>query len=241
MKVEIIGAGRLGRSLAALLQDTPHEAHLSGRERRDLHVDLRVIAVPDSSIQSVAESLPHGPPVLHCSGCLDEDVLAPHEERGTFHPLMTFPGPEIRLPNLTGVSATISGAPKALALAAELATALGMTPVHLRGDRRLYHAAAVIAGNFSTLMLCEAAAVLARTGIDYERAKQMLGPLAQASIMHAQGSAQAMTGPASRGDLEILEAHRAAFEAHDLSAVQHLYDILSDRILLQASGAKSSN
>jgi len=241
MKVEIIGAGRLGRSLAILLEDTPHQVQLRGREPLNHDADLRVIAVPDSSIRSVAHALPTGAPVLHCSGCLDEDVLSPHQERGTFHPLMTFPGPEIHLPDLTGVSATISGTPPALALATELATSLGMEPVHLQGDRRLYHAAAVIAGNFSALLLCEAASVLSRTGIDHLQAKAMLAPLAQASIANAQGSPQAMTGPASRGDLDILKAHRSAFAANQLNAVQQIYDILSDRILARTTKVNSSD
>jgi predicted short-subunit dehydrogenase-like oxidoreductase (DUF2520 family) len=239
MKVEIIGKGRLGRSLAALLENTQHQVVLQGRALQQVSSDLRLLAVPDAMIAIVAEQLPEGPPILHCSGCLDEEVLQPHRERGTFHPLMTFPGPEIHLPNLTNVSATISGTPRAIAAATELAKALRMSPVHLDGDRRLYHTAAVIAGNFSALMLCEAASVLAQTGLDYQQAKEMLVPLAEASIRNAKRSERSMTGPASRGDLDTLDAHRAALAAHDLNGVKAVYDILNDRILGRVKEKKS--
>lgn len=238
MKVEIIGKGRLGSSLATLLENTGHEVLLRGRERQEATSDLRLLTVPDAAIASLAQDLPIGAPVVHCSGCLNEDVLHPHPERGTLHPLMTFPGPAIHLPDLRNVSATVSGTPLAIARATELAEALGMSPVHLKGDRRLYHAAAVIAGNFSALMLCEAASLLTHTGINYRQAKEMLSPLAVASIMNAERSQQSMTGPASRGDLETLDAHRAAMSSHDLDGLNQIYDILSDRILKQAQEKK---
>ena len=82
--------------------------------------------------------------------------------------------------------------------------------------------------------------MLARAGIEYQQAKEMLSPLAQVSIANAARSSDAMTGPASRGDLSILDAHRAALGDHDLAGLQQVYDILSDRIIEQASENKSS-
>ena len=106
-----------------------------------------------------------------------------------------------------------------------------MQPVELHGDRRLYHAAAVIAGSFSALMLKEGATVLARAGFPDEQAKAMLAPLAIASLRNMVRTDNAMTGPASRGDERTIASHRDALNEHDLvDGVMTVYDILSAQI-----------
>jgi predicted short-subunit dehydrogenase-like oxidoreductase (DUF2520 family) len=140
---------------------------------------------------------------------------------------MTFPGPEIATPELRGVPAAIAGTPQALAVSSNLATALGMDPFEIPGDRRLYHAAAVMAGNFATVLLGEAADVLVAAGIPSERAVSLLVPLALQSVANARfGIGQALTGPIARGDAATLDAHRQALEDHSLGEVRALYDTL---------------
>jgi predicted short-subunit dehydrogenase-like oxidoreductase (DUF2520 family) len=105
-----------------------------------------------------------------------------------------------------------------------------MNPVVFEGDRRLYHAAAVVAGNFSALMLVEGATILAKAGFDYDSAKAMLAPLAQASIQNALQTDIAMTGPASRGDSITISEHKAALSIEGLEQTKAVYTILSERI-----------
>ena len=78
---------------------------------------------------------------------------------------MTFPGPEIEVPELKGVAAAVDGDAEAREAAREIAGLLGMRAFEVPGDRRLYHAAAVIAGNYATVLLAEAASVLSAAGV----------------------------------------------------------------------------
>jgi predicted short-subunit dehydrogenase-like oxidoreductase (DUF2520 family) len=142
---------------------------------------------------------------------------------------MSFPGPEIALPDLRGVPAAVDGDPAALAAAEDLARSLGMVPLRVPGDRRLYHGAAVLAGGVRVL-LAEAARMFAAAGMDPAKAPAHLAPLVHAIVDNAvvHGD-RAATGPASRGDTATPAAHRAALEEHGLSDIRELYDVIARR------------
>lgn len=231
MRWAIVGNGRLGRTLVALLPAIGHSTVTIGREGAiPADVDGVLLCVPDNTVAEVAFRVPPDRVVLHCSGALDLDVLGTRVHRGSLHPLMTFPGPEIAIPDLRGVPAAVAGTPTGLAAATNLARDLGMEPFEVPGDRRLYHAAAVMAGNFGTVLLGEAADVLVAAGIPFERAISLLVPLAVRSVENARfGLAQAITGPIARGDEPTLDAHRRAMDDHGLPEVRALYDTLVKR------------
>lgn len=231
MRWAIVGRGRLGRTLAELLPRAGHPIVTVGRgETIPTDVDGVLLCVPDNTVRALAFQCPPDRVVLHHSGALDHDVLLPLAHRGSLHPLMTFPGPEVAIPDLAGVPAAVAGTSAALAAAATLATDLGMVPFEVPGDRRLYHAAAVMAGNFATVLLAEAADVLVAAGIQPDRALSLLVPLARQSIENARyGIAQALTGPIARGDEITLDAHRTALDDHALGEVRALYDTLVKR------------
>lgn len=212
LDVVVVGPGRLGRSVARLLTDAGHRVRLVGRGQPVPAAPLTWLTVPDRAIAEVAGRVPRGGVVLHASGATDLSPLSSHLHPGSLHPLMTFPGPEVALPDLTGVPAAIAGDPVAIAAAADLARALGLHPVAVPGDRRLYHAAAVMAGNFTTALLAEAARALVAAGVPEQQAPAMLAPLAIQAIRNVarHGPAQALTGPVARGDEAVLAAHRAA-------------------------------
>lgn len=83
------------------------------------------------------------------------------------------------------------------------------------GDRALYHAAAVMAGNYATTLLGLAAESLTAAGVDPARAPKLLAPLALQSLRNAAelGPTQALTGPAVRGDRDVIEQHLIALRA----------------------------
>ena len=229
MHVAIIGRGRLGRSLARLLAQA-HEVELLGRDEVTC-APIALLTVPDSAIVEAGARLRLGTVVLHCSGTTPFEVLRPHRPAGSFHPLMTFPGPEVGIPALDGVPAAISGDPEALDVARELALCLGMEPLEVPGDRRLYHAAAVMAGNFATVLLAEASRALVAAGVDPDRAPGILAPLALQSIKNAgeYGPAATLTGPVARNDDATLDGHRDALVSAGLSELLPLYDLLLQR------------
>jgi len=170
------------------------------------------ITVADDAVAEVARALPPGPVVLHASGVLDVDVLRPHRPAGSLHPLQSFPGPEVATPPLAGVPAAVAGDPEAIAVARKLAADLGFEAVEVPGDRRLYHAAAVVAGNFTTTLLAEGAALLEAAGVEPTQSVAMLVPLARASLEQAlaRGPMASLTGPYPRGDRSTIAGHLEA-------------------------------
>ena len=231
MDIGIIGPGRLGRTLELLFTDVGHRVVLVGLgydPTELLNCEVVLLTVPDSSIKTAAGQLSSESVVLHCSGATGVEALRPHRPAGSMHPLMTFPGPDVSVPDLRGVFAAIAGDPEAMVLAAELAEDLGMTPTIVKGDRRLYHAAAVMAGNFATVIFTEAAKVLEKARINPVLAREMLAPLARQSITNATVNPQAaLTGPIARGDADIIDAHRTALQEAGLADLLTLYDNLS--------------
>ena len=229
MRIGIVGPGRLGRSLAILFEAAGQHVQLFGRTAVPSG-DVLLLTVPDGQIAEVAAAIPVGPIVLHCSGAKGMDVLRPHPVVGSFHPLMSFPGPEVAVPSVEGVPVAVAGDPAALAAARSLAETLKMVPVEVLGDRRLYHAAAVMAGNFATVLLADAVEVLTAAGVEPQKALEMLTPLALASIANAStGPANALTGPVVRNDVATLEAHRTALREAGLEEHARVYDTLTGR------------
>ena len=206
----LVGPGRLGRSVRQLLLARGHPCLIVGRGEPIPKAALTWLLVPDRVIAEVARAVPPGGVILHASGASDLLPLRPHPRVGSLHPLMSFPGPELGLPQ-EEVPAAVAGDPEAIPLATELAELLGWHPFLVPGDRRAYHAAAVMAGNLATALLGEAARVLASAGVDPAIAPGLLAPLALTSIRNAayMGPARALTGPIARGDEEVISAHRA--------------------------------
>jgi predicted short-subunit dehydrogenase-like oxidoreductase (DUF2520 family) len=214
--------------MAELLQAAGHAVSLRGRGEPPPPCDVVWLTVPDRAVAEVAAWLAPvvgATPVLHASGALDLSPLACLPEHGSLHPLMTFPGPEVGLPDLHDVPAALDGTPLARAAAATLAVSLGLRPLDIPGDRRLYHAAAVLAGNLSTVLLTEAARVLVAAGVPSAQAPHALLPLALASLRNAAAYPDAaLTGPIARGDAPVLDAHRAALAAAGLADLLPWYD-----------------
>jgi len=232
MHIGIIGPGRLGRSLARLFEKKKCVVSLTGRELRLPTVDVRILTVPDRAIRKVAVALPIGTPTLHCSGALGLAELEPHTPIGTLHPLMTFPGPELGMPEERPVPAAISGDAAGIVYARKLAHLLDMVPFDVPNDRRLYHAAAVLSGNFSAVLLAEAAAILSDAGIPKDQAMSLLAPLTIQSIRNATADASlALTGPAVRGDRATSESHCAALREVGRSETSRLYELLAQQAI----------
>jgi predicted short-subunit dehydrogenase-like oxidoreductase (DUF2520 family) len=230
LKITIVGKGRLGRSLHEIFAMHQLQVQLLGRSPSLAgDEDVVLIAVPDDRIASVAGSLNTKAVILHCSGVTDWRCLRPHQPAGWFHPLMTFPGPEVCLPDLKGVPIAIDGDPVARELAHELARRIEATALPVPGDPRLYHCAAVLAGNLTTVLFAQACRVLERAGVPADQTGEVLLPLAQASLRNAAAHAdRSLTGPAVRGDTQTLHQHRDALSEHGFDDMRILYDALTE-------------
>jgi predicted short-subunit dehydrogenase-like oxidoreductase (DUF2520 family) len=200
-------------------------------------VELIILTVPDDAIAPLAAGLRlyGGQAMIHTSGALDADVLAPAMAAGTqigaFHPLVAFADTERAVAALKGATIAVEGDDQLVELLARMAEALGARPVRLvAGTKAAYHAAAVLAaGGFVALL--DAIAELGRVaGLDEAGALDIYSPLIEGTLGNARalGIRAALTGPLARGDLGTLEAHLAALAAH-APAVLPLYRAAAER------------
>ncbi len=257
--VGIVGAGAVGTALgvalsragwpvAAVASRDPGRRQRFGRlvpgvrafaEAAALvdEVELIVVAVPDDAIAPLAGSVRmySGQAMVHTSGALGAEVLAPAMAAGTqigaFHPLVAFADLERAVAALQGATIAVEGDDELAALLAEMAQALGATPVRLApGSKAAYHAAAVLAaGGFVALL--DAIAELGRVaGLDEAGSLAVYGRLVEQTLGNARalGIRDALTGPIARGDVGTLAAHLDALRA-SAPAVLPLYLAAADR------------
>jgi predicted short-subunit dehydrogenase-like oxidoreductase (DUF2520 family) len=224
-RLAIVGRGRLGNALGAALSDSRYDLlGPLGRGFDGTGADVVLLCVPDGEIAAAVAQLSRGPLVGHCSGATGLQPLKPHEAF-SLHPLMTVTAQGAKF---AGAGAAIAGATdRALAVAAELADALGMRAVEvLERDRVAYHTAASIASNFLITLEAAAEQLASDAGVD----RELLVPLVRATVDNwaALGAEHALTGPVARGDEQTVAAQRAAVEERAPELLE-LFDVLVGR------------
>jgi predicted short-subunit dehydrogenase-like oxidoreductase (DUF2520 family) len=217
-RVHVIGTGRAGSAIRGRLLE--RGLVVTDGRAPEAEAELVLLCVPDQVIGDVAVGVASGPWVAHVSGATTLGALDPHERRFSTHPLQTLTrerGPE----QLDGAWAAISGeTDEALDRARWLAEALGLRPFEVAdADRTLYHAAAVIGGNFVVTLWRVATRLLEQVGAPPEA----IVPLMTRTIENGFD----LTGPIARGDWTTVEAHLSALEERDPDLVP-LYRALAE-------------
>jgi len=118
--------------------------------------------------------------------------------------------------------------------------ALGLTPqVHLVNSekRKIIHLAAVFACNFTNHMYAIADRLMRENGLDFDLLKPLI--LETVAKILEMDPETAQTGPAKRGDNQILEDHVQLLK--DLPAIQKIYTFVSESIAESAINEKRSN
>lgn len=244
----IIGPGKLGKNIAyALIQFTDFRplniysrsyANASaavsilghGKAVKSLDdlepASITLITVPDEQISLIAGALAikndglTGSTVMHMSGVLNSDILAPLQQIGcytaSFHPLKAFLNDKIEPHPFEGCLTTYEGDQQAITVASPLFKTLGceLIPLHTH-EKASYHAAAAMASNYLITLASESINLLKNVGIDELLAKTMVSNLMQSSLnnlLSAASPALALTGPLQRGDVATIHAHLAAIK-----------------------------
>src|SRR5215210_1612028 len=148
--VGVVGAGRLGTSLARALRAAGLTVDGPVGRGEVPTGEAIILCVPDAEIPAAAEVVAASAPYVgHTSGATRLTALEPAGvDAFGLHPLQTFTGEE-GAEAFRGAGCAIAGTnPDGLAVAEELALALGMNPFEIddRG-RAAYHAAASVASN----------------------------------------------------------------------------------------------
>ena len=228
----IVGPGRVGRSVSRALRAAGLEHSLHGRgEPVDPAARIVLLCVPDGEIGDACEATAGNVRFVgHTSGATGLDVLAAATSRGagafSLHPLMSVPDGRTELAGAP--CALAADDEEALAVARELAEALGMRPFDVPEESRTaYHAAACIASNFLVALEESAVELLERAGVDDGR--ELLSTLVLRSAANwSERGAAALTGPIARGDETTVAAHLEAIAAADPELLD-LYRALAER------------
>ncbi len=192
-----------------------------------------VIAISDDAIESVAQEivLPEGSILVHTSGSQPLRILdyAATDSIGVFYPLQTFS--KNKKVDFKDIPLFIESENKEVEkLLTDMAKAISTKVVKIDSrQRKALHVAAVFASNFTNHMLRISNDILKEHKLDAE----LLKPLIAETISKALtiGPHDAQTGPARRGDLELLDNHYSFLEED--KEVAEIYKLVSQHILDQ--------
>lgn len=242
----IVGAGRVGVSLAVLLQRAGHQitgcsAHSSAsldRAARYLHctsstqleeviddADCIIIAVPDDDVPAVAARIASTDAdfekVLHVCGSIGVAPLQPIADKGVevlaIHVLQSVPDVERGIERIPGSWFGVTCADSLRPWAeAFVADLRGRVHWVAEEERTRYHAAAVIASNYLVVL---GALVEETIGTIDPYLPLMQGTLANLAEL---GPAGALTGPVVRGDIGTVKRHMQQMDGHLLDAYMSL-------------------
>jgi len=209
MKISIVGAGRAGTSFSSALSACGHDIQLLHHD--ELHLisspDVILLTVPDDFIDVIALQIPQSANqiVAHVPGSRTLSVLGSHPRVASIHPLMALPSGDLGAARLYGATYCVAGDEGIR----EIASALNGRIITLSDEQRtLYHATAVVAANHLVALMGHVKELAEAAGLSLED----FLPLAEQSLRDVKevGPQDALTGPASRGDMATIDAHLAA-------------------------------
>jgi len=179
-----------------------------------------VFATPDDTLAEAAAAHPlrTDQVALHLSGAHPSTVLEPTGAKtASLHPLRAFADVEGALAALPQTWFFVEGDP----VAEQLAEDLGGHVARISSRAKLrYHAGATIASNYLVTLLSTARDLFVDAGVEPDAALAALVALARGAVdnVGSVGLPQALTGPAARGDEELVRRHVDALsgETRDL-------------------------
>lgn len=253
MNISFIGAGNLAWHLAPALDNTDfhvrevyslrsHNAkalverlyEASVQQTLDFSESLSrvfVIAVPDDAIVDIVQGLilPNDAILLHTSGSQPLNILAyaATSRIGVFYPLQTFT--KSRRMDFSEIPLFIesedAGTEKMMTA---MARAISRNVYGISSEqRRALHMAAVFASNFTNHMLTISYDILATEKLNHTWLKPLIVETINKAL--AMGPESAQTGPAKRGDLEILDKHLELLRNDE--ALAEMYRVISQNIV----------
>ncbi len=210
-----------------------------------------ILSVPDGQIEIVTRLLAEhfgkrleGKMVIHASGALDVNVLQVCHNQGartaSAHPFQTFTTASLNA--LQGIAWGIDCMPEDEEFLGEMIHSLGGNPVILTDETRqkkaIYHATAVVASNFLTMLIATAREFAAVAGIDE---RLFLAPIIRQTIENSlftlgTNAPPPLTGPIARGDSTTIGIHRDALAQHP--DLLRIYSLLSKATLEVACANK---
>jgi predicted short-subunit dehydrogenase-like oxidoreductase (DUF2520 family) len=227
LSVNFIGCGKLGVTLATLFKK--HKAlkiagivntQLASAEAAAKKIGQGKAYADIASLKPVVNTLAathafkENAVVLHCSGALTSDALAILRDKNvavaSVHPVRSFANVDLAITDFKGTFCSIEGDAHAKTTLTSLIEKIGGVIFEL--DKKLkprYHAASVIANNYSTTLHYHATLAYVESGIEPALAKQLASTLMQQGLnnLEVNDHENALTGPLQRNDQQTIASH----------------------------------
>jgi predicted short-subunit dehydrogenase-like oxidoreductase (DUF2520 family) len=252
MRITLIGAGRVATQLAKALHtqhqivqvysrnlqhaqrvaDKVHTQAIDQVEQLNSQTDLVIIAVSDQAIEPIIQSIKVYLPqclIVHTSGSTALSIIEHHHKRaGVFYPLQTFSFE--REVNWSETPLFVEASQQQdVELLTTLANSLSNNVYQYSSkQRQTLHLAAVFACNFSNYCYDMAKQVVDAEQVDFS----LLYPLILETAEKAthNNPQQMQTGPAMRGDQNILNLHTQLLAAFNRADLAQVYALMSEGI-----------
>jgi predicted short-subunit dehydrogenase-like oxidoreductase (DUF2520 family) len=253
MNVSFIGSGNLAWHLAPALDNAGYVVkeiysrnpkHAEALTERLYQAEVKasldfstssssvfIIATSDDAIEGIAQEivLPEEAFLIHTSGSQPLSILqfAAAINIGVLYPLQTFTKKQKIEFRDTPIFVE-SNNEETEKILIPLAKAISTQVRKIKSEeRKALHVAAVFASNFSNHMLTLSKGIMEDNGLSYDLLKPLISETINKSL--SIGPENAQTGPAKRGDLEILDRHMAfLLEDENLSEI---YKLISQSII----------
>lgn len=264
MKVGIIGAGKLGYSLAIALSKsenymisgiytTSDESQQMLCKELDINLknslettinesDLMFITVPDSIIETIAENVSQlssdiieNKYFLHCSGSKTSESLRKIENKGgitaSLHPIQTFSDRKTAWTGLSNIYFGFEGDQRALNICSGIVACLNSEMICVSKEKKpLYHAAACVLSNYMVTLVYAGSEIFKYAGIEAQTGIKAMKPLMERTLQNILKTTpvDALTGPISRGDWEVVKLHLEGLEKNSKELAE-IYKTLGNK------------
>lgn len=253
MEVSFIGSGNLAWHLSTALDNTQYSVRevfslrpanaralverlynaqvKSTLDFSDSNSRLFIVAVPDDVIPDIVEEiiLPENALLVHTSGSRPLAVLEDAGARytGVFYPLQSFSKKaKVDFGEIPVFIESDDNETEKTLMAVAKSISRKVFRISSK-ERKALHIAAVFASNFTNHMLTISKAIMSGHNLEYEWLKPLIAETINKSLQI--GPEPAQTGPARRGDLEILDTHMDFLK--DDEAVSEIYRVISQHIV----------
>ncbi|WP_421874946.1 Rossmann-like and DUF2520 domain-containing protein [Marinoscillum sp.] len=253
IKTTIVGTGNVGFHLASQLGKSKdiQLTHIVSREKSRAETlinqlgladsdplqvnelpsiisDLIILSVPDQKLPEVIEGIdfPADTVVVHTSGSQPMEILTSHTSIGVLYPFQTFT--KSQQVNFSEIPIFIeSNSSESLELIQKVASVLSQNvKVVSSKDRQKVHLAAVYACNFTNHLYRIAEEILADADLDLKDLEHLMRETVSKAV--SISAAKAQTGPAIRGDENIIQKHLTLL--HNQPEKSEVYKLLSNQI-----------
>ena len=227
MRIALIGRGRVATHMGKALLKAGHKVvSVNSRTLAELpqDADVYIIAVKDSALQEVISKVTKGREgqlFLHTAGSMPLSVFEGYADNaGVLYPMQTFSMD--REVDFREIPLFIEGAdPRIRAVAESLSAHVYELST---ADRKYLHLAAVFACNFANHCYTLAADVLQKKGLPFDVMLPLVDETARK--VHELHPKDAQTGPAARGDQNVMQAQASLLDGK----AKEIYELLSQSI-----------